>query len=227
MHSKGLVIEVDHPVFGTSKGTAFEIDKMIVSLGTFLIPLFFPERKSVNNNNTNDESSTALVLFKDFIRQINTTSIFDSYNNNEQKPEIQFKIISEGLNPKNIKLCLLHTYTKLSPENNLNWNSCENTDDVDYYKLILDASQLFMFFTTSELCKTNIKNTLSDIYDYHKNNVIYPGLPILVESTPFVKTSFLNSWSHGIVSKILEHESGGIVTDARLVHGCEGAPIYT
>lgn len=223
MHSKGLVIQVDHPILGSSKGTAFEIDELIVSLGSFLIPLFFFKGKSGINNITDDGGSISLVLFKDILKQARGGKLFDSCRDSGLNTEIKFKVISQDLISKDVKLCFLHSYTKWPPKDFLNWSSSENNGN-DFHKLLMGANQMFMFFTTGEPSKKKIESSLLKVYNYHKNNVIYPGLPIVVESTPFGNISFLNSWSHGIVSK--ELGSDAIVTDARLIYGCAGAPIY-
>lgn len=55
---------------------------------------------------------------------------------------------------------------------------------------------------------------------------IFRGYEIVVESTPFTIPQFYNSWSKGIISNNIRNRDCLFYTDARLVIGCVGAPVY-
>uniref|UniRef100_A0A1B6KSY2 Peroxisomal leader peptide-processing protease n=1 Tax=Graphocephala atropunctata TaxID=36148 RepID=A0A1B6KSY2_9HEMI len=95
-------------------------------------------------------------------------------------------------------------------------------------QLINHISSLFIIMKVHKSSKTvDIENSLLSEYSRIKNVDIYPGLPLLIESSPCGHVSFANSYCQGIVSKIIGSDNDGILTDARLLSGCEGAPMYS
>lgn len=53
---------------------------------------------------------------------------------------------------------------------------------------------------------------------------LYNGKDVLTVSTPFGNQMFLNCYSRGIISKIIDKAM--FITDSRLSPGCEGGPVY-
>ncbi|KAG8312661.1 Peroxisomal leader peptide-processing protease [Homalodisca vitripennis] len=240
MNPHGICVQVEHANFGSTKGSGLQINDVVIVPGMILTPL------CVAKNDDKDPIQKLGIIMKDILNIQSCTQ----YRNLRSIP-IKFKVLTKtcsclsknkiGSTPaccsssesvEEAKVCSLYTYRGLQDITNeiCNWtdNNTDNTVtslDIKLVDRILPVFIIMMVNIPSQCA--SFEKTLYAQYSEIRNFNLYPGLPLLIESTPFGNLSLLNSWSQGIVSKVIGSRSDGIITDARLVPGCEGAPIYS
>lgn len=69
-----------------------------------------------------------------------------------------------------------------------------------------------------------INRKLTKVEFMSNRKELYIGKDVLTVSTPFGNQMFLNCYSKGIISKIVDRAM--FITDSRLSPGCEGGPVY-
>ena len=97
------------------------------------------------------------------------------------------------------------------------------------------SKQLLSIFAILELederCgnvgESRIASTLTMTLEKFLTRPVVRGREIKIISTPFGNDLFINSLSSGIISNLIGIENCLILTDARTVPGCEGAPIFS
>ncbi|RZF35095.1 hypothetical protein LSTR_LSTR009687 [Laodelphax striatellus] len=71
-----------------------------------------------------------------------------------------------------------------------------------------------------------VSNTLYDFLRTTSSTQLCQGMDVVVEYSPFVNSSFFNSWSTGIVSQVYGEDSCIFVTDVHLPSHGGGSPVY-
>uniref|UniRef100_A0A1B6F6G1 Peroxisomal leader peptide-processing protease n=1 Tax=Cuerna arida TaxID=1464854 RepID=A0A1B6F6G1_9HEMI len=240
MNPHGVCVQVEHASFGSTKGSGIQINDVVIAHGMLLAPLCLAK-----NDDENPIQKLGIVM-----KNIQSCT----QSRNPRSIPIKFKVltkkclclskdgsgsIQEYCKPdscsesvEDARVCSLYTYGGIQDITNeiCNWTD-DNTDSTITsldIKLVDRILPVFIILTVNKTPKcVGFEEILYTAYSAIRNVSLYPGLPLLIESTPFGNFSLVNSWSQGIVSKVIGSKSDGIITDARLVHGCEGAPIYS
>ncbi|XP_039286396.1 uncharacterized protein LOC111054857 [Nilaparvata lugens] len=100
-----------------------------------------------------------------------------------------------------------------------------------------DAGLLFMMCSTFVVLKERhntenkrsgrVSSSVNDFLRSTSNTQLHQGMDVVVEYSPFVASSLLNSWSTGIISQVYGEDSCIFVTDVHLTtQGSTGAPVY-
>lgn len=236
MYSNGILVQVEHPSFGSAKGSGLLINNIVVAHGSLLLPL------CLLKNDCKDVNDIYSSLLKDLER---SQYFFKSPAEKKCAHSFNFKVhhkvvsplgtqdISRSVSEKNhtqeATMCLIHYYKRFSGimEEISNWTLFDKDKKVDDEQSLLSVVlPTFIFLMIGEPCKDSFENTLQEFFKTSKHNFLHPGTPVVIESTPFGNRSFMGSWSHGIISKTIGNKNDGFLTDSRLVYGCEGAPVY-
>lgn len=233
MHSEGVFVEIQHSRFGSAKGSGVQINNIVITHGSILASLCITDQgdvierynsifKELQPFQCNKNSKIKQLKFKIFHR--NNICINDSENCvNCKSSSVRTKhfVVEEA------SLLTLHDYTGMFDitKEIANWTMDSNIYD-ENHQLINLVFPKFIFLSVDKSSSGVFRNVLHTIHNRLKDDLLYPGLPLIIESTPFSNYSFFNSWSRGIVSKMIGSVNDGIITDARLVTGCEGGPIF-
>lgn len=236
MNSEGVFLQVEHSKFGSAKGSGVKVNNIIITHGSILAPLCFPD----------NDTGYMLERYNIIINELQTLEV----NSDLSDKLIKFKVLhtknvcgdrheqylafnscsSEDLTLEEAQIFMLHNYSgmfDISREIS-NW-TCFNdsNDEIDIFRLSSLLLPKFIFLSVGVSTQDLFSNTLHTIFNTLKGSILSPGMPLVIESTPFSNYSLFNSWSQGIVSKLIGPMNDGIITDARLVTGCEGGPIFT
>uniref|UniRef100_A0A1B6JAH7 Peroxisomal leader peptide-processing protease n=1 Tax=Homalodisca liturata TaxID=320908 RepID=A0A1B6JAH7_9HEMI len=237
MNPHGICVQVEHASFGSTKGSGLQINDVVIVHGMILTPL------CVAQDDDKDPIQKLGIIMKDILNIQSCTQ-----SRNLRSIPIKFKVLTKtcsclsknkiGSTPtccsssesvEEAKVCSLYTYRGLQDITNeiYNWTDNNTVTSLDI-KLVDRILPVFIIMMVNKPSKfVGFEKTLYAQYSEIRSFNLYPGLPLLIESTPFGNLSLVNSWSQGIVSKVIGSRSDGIITDARLVPGCEGAPIYS
>lgn len=245
MHSKGILVQVEHPTFGSAKGSGLLINNIVIAHGSLLLPLCLLK----------NDSKDVKEIYNSLLKDLECSQYFfkrsrpaESIGAHSYKFKVHHKAVSalgphhriekthdvsrsvdEKIHTEEATMCLTHYYKRFSgiTEEISNWTLIDKDKEVDNEQSLLSVVlPTFFFLMIGEPCKDSFENTLQAFFKTSKHIPLYPGTPVVIESTPFGNHSFMSSWSHGIISKTIGYKSDGFLTDSRLVYGCEGAPVY-
>lgn len=252
MYSKGVLVQVKHPLYGSVKGSGLLINNVVIAHGSLLLPLCLLKNscKDVKNNynsflkelessrhlfgKSNQGEKTEAHSFKfNIYHKVRSPVSPNTHNRNWTScgfaQDLQNRSANEEIFIENATMCLIHHYGQFSGlmENISNWTLSNKENEIDdersLYSVVLPT---FFFLMIGEPCKDLFENTMQAFFKKSQDINLYPGMPIVIESTPFGNFSFMNSWSCGIISKTVGYKNDGFLTDSRLVYGCEGAPVF-
>lgn len=245
MHSKGILVQVEHPTFGSAKGSGLLINNIVIAHGSLLLPLCLLKSDCKDVKDIYNSLLQDLECSQYFFKRSRPAENIDAHSfkfkvhhktvsplGTDQRIETTEDVsgsVNENSNIEEATMCLIHYYKGFSGimEEISNWTLVNKDKDVEDEKSLLSVVlPTFFFLMIGKPCKDSFENTLQAFFKTSKNIPLNPGTPVVIESTPFGNRSFMSSWSHGIISKTIGYKSDGFLTDSRLVYGCEGAPVY-
>lgn len=230
MYSQGVFLQVRHPKLGSAKGSGLQINNIVITHGSILAPLCLSDKDAngVLHNYSSIEKELNNVMDHNGIEfKVLGKRMSHHVCNNPNMNNVLHTPLGEDCDLEEAKFIMLHHYkgmTNISQEIT-NWTMFNDICDEEELGCLLLSKLIIL--ALGKTTKDALERSLYQIHDIlNKSPIIYPGLAVVVESTPFGNFSFFNSWSCGIVSKLIGPANDGIVIDARLVTGCEGSPIY-
>lgn len=204
MQPRGVLItaKLNDEVYARCSG--INISNWVITHGTIVIPL-------INKNISDANFNSSQISFEVLIQKNYSTC------NNELK---HYKTSDTHSYNATLEGFYKHKYISHIIKTSLSSWTYSRTEDEN--EEVVKGLSLFVLLKLSDLNSDNTSNKLK-----LENESFQLGMDILVESTPFAATPFFNSWSKGVVSKVLDAENQLILTDARTAVGSEGAPIYS
>ncbi|CAH1393642.1 unnamed protein product [Nezara viridula] len=164
----------------------------------------------------NYEINQSGILFNDYV--LTTGGLVLPYVLSKKVPDVKDFSVKISLEKRNRVISKTGYIAYVCNSDDLNNSMKQNDFGLD--SIIIESFSQFVIIEINNTAKGNfskIEMTLNP-------NELNRGKDVLTVSTPFGNQMFLNCYSRGIVSKIVD--KGMFITDSRLSPACEGGPIY-
>ncbi|XP_014274441.1 uncharacterized protein [Halyomorpha halys] len=171
---------------------------------------------SLNFTYQNYEIKQSGLLFNDYV--LTTGGLVLPYVLSNKVEDIKSFDIKISLEKNGRVLSLSGFIAYVCYSNDLNNAIIKNDMGLD--SISIKSFSHFLFIRIDD----SINEQFTNIGIIFNQNELCKGQDVLTVSTPFGNHLFLNCYSSGIISNIVDR--GLFITDSRLSPGCEGGPIY-